>query len=433
MVHHFATLSIDSPEYWKDCDYDIDADFDLTPPAPITNTPRKDGHSTAVWWISVFLCVFRTVNVLPDRAIAWLLSFLRKLFLGQHSKDVRDVALALPTSVYLLEKYMGTPDVLGNVKKFVVCRNCHALYNYSECFDMSRHTITPKSCAQRHHNSASPCGGALIKTVITSTGSIKHYPHRVYCYFDFLFCLKSLLSRKGVVEMCESVRDNRSVCDDLLSDVHTGNLWKSILCYEGEDLLSAPHNYAVLLNVDWFQPYKNINYSVGVIYLTLLNLLRTIRYKRENVILVGIIPGPSEPSLHINTYLSPLITALKDLWEGVSIHLPPSNKAVKVRCILLGVSCDLPAGRKVCGFLSYVANKGCTRCHCSFSEGFRRRNFSNFNRELWIPRTNTSHRANMQEIMRSKFISDKLNLKLNMGAGIRFCLSYPISTLYACS
>ena len=40
-----------------------------------------------------------------------------------------------------------------------------------------------------------------------------------------------------------------------------------------------------------------LEYSVGVIYLSLNNLPRSLRYRRENVIIVGIIPGPSEPKL----------------------------------------------------------------------------------------------------------------------------------------
>ena len=61
------------------------------------------------------------------------------------------------------------------------------------------------------------------------------------------------------------------------------------------------------MNIHWFQPYKHLTYSVGVIYLTIMNLPCSLRYKRENVLLVGIIPGPHEPSHDINSYLDPLV------------------------------------------------------------------------------------------------------------------------------
>ncbi len=47
-----------------------------------------------------------------------------------------------------------------------------------------------------------------------------------------------------------------------------------------------------MLNMDFFQP---TTYSVGAIYLTVMN---SIRYKSENVILAGLIPGPDEPEMN---------------------------------------------------------------------------------------------------------------------------------------
>ena len=67
-----------------------------------------------------------------------------------------------------------------------------------------------------------------------------------------------------------------------------------MLCDEGFPFLSEPGNYALMLNMDFFQPYKHIQYSVGAIYVTILNLPRAIRIKPENVVLIGLIPGPRQ-------------------------------------------------------------------------------------------------------------------------------------------
>ena len=56
--------------------------------------------------------------------------------------------------------------------------------------------------------------------------------------------------------------------------------------------MSHHRNIALMMNVDWFQPFKHSPYSVGVIYLALMNLPHGERYRRENIIVVGIIPGP---------------------------------------------------------------------------------------------------------------------------------------------
>ena len=62
--------------------------------------------------------------------------------------------------------------------------------------------------------------------------------------------------------------------------------------------------------------FHTSEYSVGVIYLCLNNLPRTLRYKRENIIIVGIIPGPSEPKLIMDSYIMPLVQDLKEFGLG---------------------------------------------------------------------------------------------------------------------
>lgn len=80
------------------------------------------------------------------------------------------------------------------------------------------------------------------------------------------------------------------------------------------------------------------------------NLPRSERFKLENFLVVGTIPGPREPKKHINSYLRPLVDELVDLWKGVYLKTTSMFGFVPGRCALLCVSCDLPASRKVCGF-----------------------------------------------------------------------------------
>ena len=103
------------------------------------------------------------------------------------------------------------------------------------------------------------------------------------------------------------------------------------------EFLSATLCYGLMLSVDWFQPYDHFTYSIGVIYLVIMNLPRAYRYKRQNIIRVGIIPGPSEPPLSINSYLTPLVTELLQLWVRVQITLPNSDNKI-IRAALLAVA-----------------------------------------------------------------------------------------------
>ena len=111
------------------------------------------------------------------------------------------------------------------------------------------------------------------------------------------------------------------------------------------------------MNVDWFQPFSHIEYSVGAIYLTVQNLPRIARYKEEYIILIGIIPGPTEPSLSLNSYLTPLVQELQMGWtSGLMVH-DKYGTVVKVRVALSCVACDIPASRKVSGFCFIMQQK----------------------------------------------------------------------------
>lgn len=78
-------------------------------------------------------------------------------------------------------------------------------------------------------------------------------------------------------------------------------------------------------------------YSVGAIYLTVMNLPRSKRFKCQNVILLSRIPGPSDPTHDMNTMLVPLVKELTRLLAGITMTVcTGSTKAkVTVRCALL--------------------------------------------------------------------------------------------------
>ena len=118
--------------------------------------------------------------------------------------------------------------------------------------------------------------------------------------------------------------------------------------FESTPYLAHPYSLALAMNIDWFQPYKRTESSVGAIYLTVLNLPYHLRYKREFVILAGIIPGPKRD---INSYLRPLVAELLNLWKGISMPVLGEEKEQNMRCALICVACDMPASRKTCGFL----------------------------------------------------------------------------------
>ena len=68
---------------------------------------------------------------------------------------------------------------------------------------------------------------------------------------------------------------------------------------------------------------------------------------------------------------------------------------VPVRCALICCSCDLLAGRKLCGFLGHSTHLGCSKCKKYFPSTGSGLGFSGFRRDSWIPRSDQSHRENV--------------------------------------
>ena len=167
--------------------------------------------------------------------------------------------------------------------------------------------------------------------------------------------MKQLVGRREFLTKCELWSErSQKVKNDEYADIYDDDVWKS-LCGRG-NYLASPYNYCFSMNVDWFNSYKDTEYSAGAIYLAIQNLPRTDRYLMENVLLVGMIPGPKEPEKDINTFLKPLIDDLMILHKGVTIRNVNSFfGSTTIRGILTCIGSDLPATRKICGFLLYNA------------------------------------------------------------------------------
>lgn len=270
-----------------------------------------------------------------------------------------------------------------------------------------------------------PCGSLLLKTVELAGGHTYFYPFMTYCYLNLDISLQMLLNKPGFYNNCELWRERRTEVG-MLCDVYDGEIWKNFQCFNNKPFLAESGNYALMMNFDFFQPYKHIQYSLGAIYVTVLNLPRGIRNKQENVILVGLIPGPREPQHDLNSYLSQFVNDLLKLWDGIKFNIPAINCRKIVRCALVCVSCDLPAGRKACGFLGHAAHLGCSRCLKRFSGSVGSMDYSGFDRENWVLRSGPEHKEKCLNILNAKTQSERDNLESSGGCrySILVCLPY---------
>ena len=329
--------------------------------------------------------------------LAFIATFLKVLVSGFRLANLEETVKRIPRNIYTARKYVGGGHI-DRFMKYASCPKCHHIYPIDSCkVILPDKTVVSAKCTNvvfPHHPQwirRSPCDSVLMKQVKTPYGTTSLYPRQMYCYKSVIESLKELVLRKGFIEKCEAWR-SRNIASDTLADIYDGKIWKEFLNPDGIPFLSLPFNFALTLNVDWFQPFKNTTYSTGAIYISIQNLPRKERYATGNVLLVGVIPGPHEPSKTMNSYLTPLVDELNQLWDGVVMQ-SFSSKQVVVRAALLCTACDIPAARKVSGFVGHNALHGCSKClkkfpTASFGE---KPDYTGYNRTLWEPRSRELH------------------------------------------
>ena len=210
-----------------------------------------------------------------------------------------------------------------------------------------------------------------------------------------------------------------------ISGIYNGRIWHDFQIFNGKDLLADPHTLGLMLNIDWFKPHKHVQYSVGVIYVSIMNLPRELRFKYENILIIGLIPRPKEPQHDINPFLRPLVSELLRFFDGIEMNVVDEGAMCMIKCVLLCITCDIPAGRKVCGFMGHSAKLGCSKCYKQFTGLFGSNYFSGFNITNWTPHTEKKHRANAKKICQCKSKSEQSKLESELECCYSVLLKLP--------
>ena len=271
-------------------------------------------------------------------------------------------------------------------KGLAVCKKCFSVY------DQDKMNPQYRTCIHQQGRSSKMCDEPLYQSGVRIPR-----PLCTYSYVSLIESLQAILSRPNMVELCNLWQQHNNSDPDLLCDVYDGLVWKELSMQYPSSLTDHTLSLGLALNVDWFQPFKHTRYSVGALYMSVLNIPRAYRFKSENVILVGIMPGPKEPKLNMNSYLQPIVSELTKLFGGVSMLLNGTHFHVKA--LLHMVVCDIPATRKVLALPGHSAKLGCSKCLKRFeAEKFGERlDYSGYDYASWVKRDFTEHRQRSRE------------------------------------
>lgn len=378
-------------------------------------------------WILRFLMVMQAVFRITDTAIGHFLRFFVVFLriIGRSCDVGRDIVECLPKTLYKARQVMG--EVVFD--RYVVCRKCFSIYTFEQCVEHGTMNRSKMCSFKRfplhpHVGMRGECGTLLLKSVELASKKTYLYPFLTYCYLGVDVSLQSLFNRPAFYDQCEMWR-LRSPKEGEMEDIYDGRMWKKFMVHESEPFLAEPGNLGLILNFDFFQPFEHLTYSLGVLYMSVLNLPRDIRHKQENTILVGLIPGPHEPKHDINTFLKPLVADLLKLWCGVEMRIASTNYTKKIRCALMCVSCDIPAGRKICGFLGHSARIGCSRCLKEFQGTIGSMDYSGFDRCNWKERTWQEHNAAAFSVQRLNTLTAIENVESRSGCRFSELLLLP--------
>ena len=171
---------------------------------------------------------------------------------------------AIPSSLYVLRKGMSDHTTFT---KFVVCPNCDKLYRFSDCADHSGGCQRSKKCTfvcypdHPHLNSRAPCDCILLKKVTQSSSVKMLYPMKTHPYKPLF--TRDLLLRPGFADLCQCWKTQTTVSESKL-DVYDIKIWSDFQIVDGKPFLSCGSSLCLglMLNVDWFQPFRYSTYSV---------------------------------------------------------------------------------------------------------------------------------------------------------------------------
>ena len=307
------------------------------------------------------------------------------------------------------------------IKAFVVCPKCHALHESDnhgvQCDKPMANAVWVSTHASFY------CTGNLLalNNRVPPTMSLQ----MKYAYCSVKATLGKFLMRRGFAEQLAEWKHRRTIDGHFLDlqDASMFNQFKALPTDAMSFAYESNYNLQLALNMDWFSPFEH-SYSVGCIYMSILNLPKQNgRDLKKNMILVGVIPGPSEPpTTAINHYLEPLVKEMLELLQGVDLQVMLMDGTVvynKVRAAITLISCDLPATKKFIGSLSFNSHRACHMCDLVFPslpDGVSKHNYCDWNCDSWRQKDSAVPRQASEQWIRATTKAARSNITAATGS-----------------
>ncbi|KAJ2927450.1 hypothetical protein H1R20_g9645, partial [Candolleomyces eurysporus] len=174
-------------------------------------------------------------------------------------------------------------------------------------------------------------------------------PHKKFNYIPFIPRLTALYSNPEMVEKMQ-YRHNFQSNEAITQDLYDGMIYNSLCStYVNIGGTEHPHRFfeadtdiALGLATDGFAPFCNCKQTCRPILVYNLNLPPDERFLMENLICVGVVPGPKKPK-DFNSFLYPFVSESLELALGVDAYHSLRQCMFLLRTYLLFGGGDMPA------------------------------------------------------------------------------------------
>ena len=202
-------ISSDADLVWPFDDSDEESSSTLQ-----QNEPVGQDQPPAIFILSVFLLLWKSLFKLPGSATVALLKFL-KYFLEYCGNlfacpRLKQFALSIPSTLQTLEKLADVHR--QTYKKFVMCQKCYCIYDWKETLRI------PLVCVRLST-------AVTLHILGTLTLDFEALNFKQFCYNSLITSLTLFVQRQGILEQLNAWK-SRTVEQGVLNDIYDGRIGK---------------------------------------------------------------------------------------------------------------------------------------------------------------------------------------------------------------
>jgi hypothetical protein len=178
----------------------------------------------------------------------------------------------------------------------------------------------------------------------------RNRPRRRFNYIPIIPRLKAFLANTAQAEQMRYRAEFEHVAETI-TDVFDGKLYRELLGKHVRPIngpvqqhryFDQPTDIALGLSTDGYAPFRRRAKTAWPLLVFNYNLPPEIRFHLENVLCLGVIPGPKKPQ-DFDSFLWPFIMEMLELEVGVDAWDAKDRKYVQLRAFLLLIFGDIPA------------------------------------------------------------------------------------------